>query len=71
MKVSIFRKEFLVKDGICGMENNIFLYMAYKVITIILISNEYHQIRTQCNFIGTYLIEKVHICFTTKDMEMQ
>jgi len=42
MKVSIFRKEFLVKDGICGVENNISLYMAYKVITIIIVPDEYH-----------------------------
>ena len=71
MRVSIFRKGFLIKDSICGMENNISLYMTYKVITIILISNEYYQFRTQCKFIGTNFIEKVYICFIIKDMEIQ
>ena len=40
MRVSVFKKEFLIKNGICKVENNILLYMAYKVITII--SNEYY-----------------------------
>ena len=42
MRVSVFRKEFLIKDSMCGTENDIFLYIAYKVITIILILDEYH-----------------------------
>jgi len=29
MRVSIFKKEFLIKNGICKVENNILLYMAY------------------------------------------
>ena len=45
-KVSAFRKEFLIEDGIYGTENNIFLYIVHKVITIVLIPNKYHQFRT-------------------------
>jgi len=40
--VSVFRKWFLVKDNMYGVENNISLFMAYKAITIILTSNEYY-----------------------------
>ena len=32
MKVSIFRKKFLIKDSMCGVENNISLYITHKVI---------------------------------------
>ena len=39
MRDSVLRKEFLIKDGMCGTENDIFLYIAYKAITIILIIN--------------------------------
>ena len=35
-------KKSLIKDSICGVKNDIFLYMAYKAITIILIFNEYY-----------------------------
>ena len=45
MGVSIFRKKFLIKDGMCEMENDISLYITYKAITIILISDKYHQSR--------------------------
>ena len=45
MKVSVFRKKVLVKDSICRVENNIFLYIAHKAITIILIPNKYYQFR--------------------------
>jgi len=45
MKVSVFRKKFLVKDSICRVENDIFLYIAHKTITIILIPNKYYQFR--------------------------
>jgi len=41
-----FRKKFLIKDSIYRVENDISLYMAYKVITIVLISDKYHQFRT-------------------------
>ena len=61
IKVSIFRQEFFVKNNICGVENNIFLCIVYKVITIILILNEYHQFRIQCKFIGTNFIGEKHI----------
>jgi len=43
MRVSVFRKEFLVEDSMCETENNILLYIVYKVITIILIPDKYHQ----------------------------
>jgi len=44
--------------------------MVYKVITIILISDEYYQFRMGHNFISMNLIKKVHIYFTTKDIEI-
>jgi len=34
MRVSAFRKGFLVKDGMCGVENKISLYIAYEVIIV-------------------------------------
>jgi len=46
MEVSAFRKKSLIKDSICGAENDIFLYIVYKAIFIVLISNEYYQFRT-------------------------
>ena len=42
IRVSVFRKEFLIKDSMYGVENNIFLYMVHKAITSILVSNKYH-----------------------------
>ena len=45
MRVSVFRKEFFVKNRMCGAENDISLYIAYKTITIILIPNKYYQFR--------------------------
>ena len=44
-RISVFRKKLLIKDGIYEVENNIFLCMAYKAITIALISNEYYQFK--------------------------
>ena len=35
IRVSAFRKKFLAKDSMCGVENDIFLYIAYKVIITI------------------------------------
>jgi len=64
MRVSIFRKEFIVENIICGMENNIFLCMVYKLIAIILISDEYHLSRVLYKFIGTNLVREKYICFT-------
>ena len=43
IRVNIFRKEFLIEYDICKVEYNILLYIVHKTITIILISNEYHQ----------------------------
>ena len=54
----------------CGTENNISLYMVHKVITIILISDEYYQFRIGHNSIGMNLIKEIHIYFTTKDIEI-
>ena len=69
MRVSTFKREFLVKDGICKAENNISLCMVYKVITIVIISDEYHQFRAQHKFIGTKFGGKKYICSKTKDIE--
>ena len=46
-------KKFLIKNSMCRIENNIFLYIVYKVITIVLIFNKYHQFRIWCKFIDT------------------
>ena len=70
IRVSALRKKFLVKDGICGTENDIFLYMVHKAITIILMSNEYHQFRMWCKFISTNFTGEKYIGFTAKDMEV-
>jgi len=45
MGVSAFGKKFLIKDGMCRVENDIFLYVVYKVVPIVLIPDEYHQFR--------------------------
>ena len=52
------------------MKNNIFLYMVYKVIAIILISDEYHLSRVLYKFIGTNLVREKYIYFTAKDIEV-
>ena len=70
MKISAFRKEFLVKDSMYGVENNIFLYMVHKGITIILIPNKYHQFKIWHKFIGTNFIGMKYICFIIKDIEV-
>ena len=44
-RISVFRKKFLIKNGIYEVENNIFLCIAHKAITIVLISNEYYQFK--------------------------
>ena len=71
MRVSTLRKEFLIKDNMYRTENDIFLCITYKAISIFLILNEYHQFRIQYKFTSTNLIWNVHIYFTTKDMEIQ
>ena len=43
MGVSVFRKKSLIKISMCGVENDIFLYMMHKKLTIVLISNEYYS----------------------------
>ena len=54
-----------------GAENSISLYMAYEVVSIILISNEYHQFRVWCEFVGTNFNRKEYIGSTAKDIEVQ
>jgi len=71
MRVIVFRKKFFVKDGIYRAENNISLYMAHKVITIVFISNGYYQLRIQCKFISTNFTRERHIGSTAKDIEVQ
>ena len=70
MKVSVFRKKVLVKDSICRVENNIFLYIAHKAITIILIPNKYYQFRMWHKFIDMEFTGEKHICFIAKDTEV-
>ena len=69
-RVSAFRKRFLVKDSISRLENNIFLYIAHKVIIIILISNKYYQFRMWCKFISINFIGEKHICSIVKDTDV-
>ena len=42
MGVSVFRKKSLIKNSMCGVENDISLYMVHKKLTIVLIPNKYH-----------------------------
>ena len=51
-RVNIFRKEFLIKDSIYEVENDISIYIVHKVITIILYS---------CH-IQVHLSGKLHPC---------
>ena len=44
MGVGTFRKNLLIKNSIYGAENDIFLCITYKTITIILISDEYNHL---------------------------
>ena len=62
MRVNAFRKKSLIKDGMCRVENDISLHMVYKVIPIVLVSNEYHQFRMWHKFFGTNFIREVQ-CF--------
>ena len=70
MRVTVFRKNLFVKDDIYEAENNIFLYITHKVITIIFISNEYYQFRIQYKFINTNFTRKKHIGSIAKDIEV-
>ena len=69
--VSAFRKKSFIKDGICRAENDISLCIVYKVITIILISNNYHQFRIWHKFVGTNFSREEYIGFIDKDKEVQ
>jgi len=70
MKVSVFRKKFLVKDSIYRVENDIFLYILRKAITIILISNKYYQFRMWHKFIDMKFTGKKYIGSIAKDTEV-
>ena len=71
MEVSTFRKKFLIKDSMCKREkNSISLYMVHKMVSIILISNKYHQFRVWCEFVGTNFNRKKHIGFIAKGIEV-
>jgi len=70
MRVSAFRKKSLIKDGICGAENSISLCMAYKMVSIVLISNKYHQFRVWCEFVRMNFNREEHIGSIAKDMEV-
>ena len=70
MEVSAFRKKSLIKDGMCGAENDISLYMVHKVVFIVLILNEYYQFRIWYKFVGIDFNREEHIGFTAKDMEV-
>ena len=71
VEVSVFRKKSLIKDGMYGAENDIFLYMVYEAVSIVLILNEYHQFRVWYEFVGTNFNREKHIGFTAKDIEVQ
>jgi len=70
MRVSVFRKNFLIKYSMYRVENNISLFMIYKVISIILIYSEYYQFRIWHKFFGTNFTRKEHIGSTAKDTEV-
>jgi len=61
MGVSILRKNSLIKDGMCRVENSISLYMSHKVVSIVFISNEYHQFRVWCKFVSMNFNREKHI----------
>ena len=44
--------------------------MVHKIVSIILISNKYHQFRVWCEFVGTNFNKKKHIGFIAKDIEV-
>ena len=69
--VSTFRRNSHIKDGIYGVENSIFLYIVYEVVSIVLIPNEYYQFRVWCEFVGTNFNRKKYIGSTAKDTGIQ
>jgi len=71
MRASIFRKKFLTKDSMCGVENDISLCIVYKTITIVFIFNEYYQFRIWHKFIGTNFTGEKYIGSMAKDTEVQ
>jgi len=67
----ISREVSFIKDSLGRAEYNIPLCVVNKSIAIILIPNKYHEFRAQCKFVCVNFIGEVHICSTTKDMEVQ
>ena len=65
------REVSFIKDSLDRAEYNILLYVVNKSIAIILIPNKYYEFRARCKFVCVNFIGKVHICSTTKDMEVQ
>jgi len=61
MGVSAFGKKFLIKDGMCRVENDIFLYVVYKVVLIVLIPNEYHLMNIINSEYGTSLLAQTSV----------
>jgi len=70
MGVSAFRKKFLIKDSMCEAENGIFLFVAHKMVSIVLILNEYYQFRVWCKFVGMNFNRKKHIGSVVEDTEV-
>jgi len=60
-----------IEDSLGEAEYNIPLCVANKSIAIILIPNKYHEFRVWYKFVCINFIGKIHICSTTKDMEVQ
>ena len=71
MGVSVFKEKFLIKDSMCGVENGIFLCIAYKTVSIVLIPKKYHQFRMWCEFVGTNFNRKEYIGSIAKDTKVQ
>ena len=68
MGVSAFKRKFLIKDSMCGVKNGI--SMVHEVVSIVLISNEYHQFRVWCKFVCMNFNRKEHISSTAKDTKV-
>ena len=70
MGISAVRKKSLIKNDMYGVENGIFLYMAHKAVSIVLVPNEYHQFRVWYEFVGTNFNREEHISFIARDTEV-
>ena len=54
-----------------GVESGISLCIVYKVVFIVLIPNEYHQLRVLYELVGMNFNREKHISSIAKDMEVQ